>query len=758
MLLRTTLAMGLLAISGNAQGVNCTLLGQLDPHGTYNDIWGYAAPNGDEYALVGVTNGTSIVDVTNPTAPVERAFIPGANSSWRDIRTYGDRAYVVTEGDAGMQVISLTNPNSPFLIGVTGANEFGNAHNICIDTATGRIYIVGAGGGAGNPVFDASLNPDNPPLVGNALPAAAGNPNSTYFHDIQVENGFAYGAMIYNGEMRIMNTSTLPLPIESNIGTPGNFTHNCWPNAAGTICVTTDEVTGGLIKFFDISNKAAPVPLGQFTPNSASIVHNAFIVGNYCHVSWYTEGYRCIDISDPNNPVEVASYDTWPASSTGFNGAWGVYPFLPSGNVLINDISTGLYIVRPDLTDLQIAHTPLGDTFDEINPYPVTCSVTSSNPITSVALTYSVGGGASTTVVMTPTGTPDEYSASIPAQLAPTQIAYHINAIDTVSARRNPTGGDHTFFVGSVTQVFFDDVETDLGWTHGLVSNQDDWQRGTPNGASGTSGGAGWQDPPGAFSGSFVWGNDLAPSGFNGAYQNNTSNWLQSPTIPTGGVQGLHFRYRRWITLANGDQGRVLVNGNLIATVPANTRDTSWQWIDHDISAIANSAANLTLRFELVTNGNQVAGGWNLDDFEIYVESDCVPADFYGSGTAGTSFVTPNINRSGPPRLGSVSNITASGMLGGTTCFLVLGLAPANTPVFGITGLVDQATSVFSFAATGGFPGFGGTGSASFPLAVPNNPVFDNIDLYNQIVVFDAGGPGGTFAASRGMRSRVCIQ
>ncbi|HIE70577.1 MAG TPA: choice-of-anchor B family protein, partial [Planctomycetes bacterium] len=150
------------------------------------------------------------------------------------------------------------------------------------------------------------------------------------------------------GVLRIMDTSTaMPWTILSNTSTPNNFTHNAWPNATGTLCVTTDEQTGGVIKMFDITNKSNPIGLGQFTPNSSAIPHNAFIVGDKVHVSWYTEGYRCIDISDPNNPVEVASYDTWPGSSGGFNGCWGCYPFLPSGNILVSDRSTGLYIVRP---------------------------------------------------------------------------------------------------------------------------------------------------------------------------------------------------------------------------------------------------------------------------------------------------------------------------------------------------------------------------------------------------------------------------
>ena len=105
-MLRTTIAAGLLATLTQAQGVNCALLGTLDPQANYNDIWGYVAPNGDEYALLGCRDGTSVIDVSDPANPVERAFIPGAVSVWRDIRTYGSYAYVVTEATAGFQVIN----------------------------------------------------------------------------------------------------------------------------------------------------------------------------------------------------------------------------------------------------------------------------------------------------------------------------------------------------------------------------------------------------------------------------------------------------------------------------------------------------------------------------------------------------------------------------------------------------------------------------------------------------------------------------
>lgn len=738
-----------------AQGVNCQLLGTLNQHAPYNDIWGYAAPNGKEYALVGATTGTSVVDVTIPSAPVERAFIPGPTSTWRDIRTYSTYAYVVTEGGGGFQVIDLTNPDAPFLARTVGAADFGNCHNICVDLGTGRIYCVGTNNGS--PVYDGAANPSNPPLIGNLLPRNATNPNSTYFHDVCVENGFAYGAMIYNGVLRVMDLTALPAPILSNAGTPGVFTHNCWPNAAGTVCVTTDEVNGGVIKFFDITNKSAPIARGQFTPNSGSIPHNAFIVGNLCHVSWYTEGYRCVDISNPSNPVEVASYDTWPGASGGFNGAWGVYPFLPSGNVLVNDISTGLYIVRPQITDLAVQHTPLTDTVVEDVSYSVAASVTGTNPLSSVNLVYRIGNGSSVTVPMIPTGAPGLYAGSIPAQNAPQTVRYHIECQDSVGTRRSPSTGDHEFFVGTRVRAFFDDCEVDPGWTHGFVTGQDDWQRGAPAGRSGTSGGFAWTDPGNTYSGTSCWGTDLGGVGFNGSYQNNVSNWLQSPVIATNGIQGLHLRYRRWSSFNTGDTGRVLVNGVLVATVPSLTADAGWTLVDHDISAIANSASTLQLRFELLTNATNVAGGFQLDDIEVALDSDFVPANSYGIGTAGTGGFVPQLALNGTPRIGLTPSLEATQCLGGSLALVSVGFAPTSFPALGVQVLVDPTNGFFLSNTASGALGVGGVGAVSFPLSIPNDPFLDNLYVYTQAAAFDAGSVGGTLSASAGLRFRVCL-
>ena len=80
------------------------------------------------------------------------------------------------------------------------------------------------------------------------------------------------------------------------------------------------------------------------------------------------------------------------------------------------------------------------------------------------------------------------------------------------------------------------DFETpgDNGWTHVQVATQDDWQHDVPQGKGG--------DPSAAFSGSKVWGNDLGPTGFNGLYQPNVTNYLESPTLSMAGQSDVQDR------------------------------------------------------------------------------------------------------------------------------------------------------------------------------------------------------------------------
>ena len=130
--------------------LNSTLRSNLEYDDGVNDVWGYVAPDGTEYAIVGVLNGVSFVSLADPDNAVEVVRVPGDRSAWRDMKTYGEYAYVVAdEGNDGIVVYDLrflpdsvpTRQNQYQIPGF--APEFNQAHNIYIDETIGRAYTAG---------------------------------------------------------------------------------------------------------------------------------------------------------------------------------------------------------------------------------------------------------------------------------------------------------------------------------------------------------------------------------------------------------------------------------------------------------------------------------------------------------------------------------------------------------------------------------------------------------------------------------------
>ncbi len=358
---------GSLALAGalGAQSRNVTLLGTYNPSEFTNDVWGYTNPaNGKEYALVLTQSRTIVVDVTNPGAPAVRgqfsASLSGWRSSlWRDARTYGHYAYVVTEGGSGMQVIDLADPDNPqFVRTDTASVTWRNTHNISIDTDTGVCYVVGTRGGMH--LFDLNANPTDPPLIGSYT--------AEYVHDMQAQDGWAYLAEINRGTMRVLDVSNLPTIPSSGASIPVAVCHTSFPSRDNQYAVATSETTNVGMTFVDVRNKLNPISLGTWkTGSTQAIVHNAFFLDRVVHASYYSEGYQVLDASDPANPVRVGWYDTAPTHTSGYEGNWGCYPFLPSGNVLITDMDYGLFVFKPAASSANYGQPTAGNTTPEIH-------------------------------------------------------------------------------------------------------------------------------------------------------------------------------------------------------------------------------------------------------------------------------------------------------------------------------------------------------------------------------------------------------
>lgn len=312
---------------------NCELLSKRTHAGStgYAGVWGYAAPNGREFAVVGARNGTWIMETTDPRNPVEKAFITGPTSTWREIFGYREFLYVVTEAAGGVQIISMANPDSPVLVRNYTLSGWTNTHSVSVDRGAGKLYCNGTN--TGMRVFDLLPDPTNPVPITNWT--------TVYVHDSFIQNGWAYLSCINSGQLRIMNVSGLPTITQmSATSTPRTFTHNTWANSSDTLAVTTDERSDGFLQVYDVTNKSLPIALGRFSVAGAGI-HNAFIVDDkVAHVSWYGAGYRAVDLTNPASPTEIGYYDT--------ANAWGCYPFQPSGTIYISDIPStgGLFCVR----------------------------------------------------------------------------------------------------------------------------------------------------------------------------------------------------------------------------------------------------------------------------------------------------------------------------------------------------------------------------------------------------------------------------
>jgi len=137
---------------------------------------------------------------------------------------------------------------------------------------------------------------------------------------------------------------------------PGlGFAHSGWISKNGDYLFSmdeTDERTTGdntAIRILDVRDWSSPTVAAVWMGSNKTIDHNGYTVGDKYFFSNYERGLTILDVSDPLAPVEKAFFDTFPASDTAsFHGAWAVYPFLPSGNVLISNIdgAGGLYVLK----------------------------------------------------------------------------------------------------------------------------------------------------------------------------------------------------------------------------------------------------------------------------------------------------------------------------------------------------------------------------------------------------------------------------
>ncbi|HMQ68513.1 MAG TPA: choice-of-anchor B family protein [Ignavibacteria bacterium] len=327
---------------------NMYLLRNVNEHFTstlYSAIWGYAAPDGREYAILGCPTGTAFIDVTDSADIHEVDYLPGLTSSWREMKTYSHYAYIVSEAtNSKLQIVDLQYlPDSVHLVQTWGYTGYTRTHSI--SQAGNYLYLNGgnASSNGGIQILDVS-DPENPVKLGTWT--------TLYVHDCRVDNDTIYAANINNGKVSIINATN-----KSALSTVTTFNnlvgagpHNTALSQDKKRLFVTDEIGNApyLLKVWNITDRSNPVFVTSWQPTgiTSSIVHNIETYGNYGVIAHYSAGVRVINIADPDNPTEIAWYDTYPSNnSESYNGCWGVY-MLPSGKIIASDRQTGLYVLK----------------------------------------------------------------------------------------------------------------------------------------------------------------------------------------------------------------------------------------------------------------------------------------------------------------------------------------------------------------------------------------------------------------------------
>lgn len=336
------------------ENFNLDLLANQDFDELVADVWGFVGEDETEYAIIGLFNGTSILSLEDPSNPTEIAFIPGANSIWRDMHNWDGHVYTVADrGADGLLIVDMANaPDSISwtfwqpLIEIGGSTRFlERCHNIWIDEK-GYAYLSGCNLNSGGVIIiDLATDPKNPTFVGAA--------NNVYSHDNYVVNDLLYSADINAGQFSIQDVSDRENPSLLGVqNTTSNFTHNCWLSDDGNYLFTTDERPNAYVDAYDVSDPENIEYISSFRPktteNLGVIPHNVHYFNGFLVVSWYTDGIVIVDAHRPENMVKVGQYDTFLGGHGGFNGAWGAYPYLPSGLVLGSDRQSGLYVFEPE--------------------------------------------------------------------------------------------------------------------------------------------------------------------------------------------------------------------------------------------------------------------------------------------------------------------------------------------------------------------------------------------------------------------------
>jgi choice-of-anchor B domain-containing protein len=359
-----------------------------------SNVWGFVDLNDNrEYAVVGLSNGTAVVEVTDPVNPRQVATIPGPASAWREVKIYQEFhvptnryrafAYITTEAsNAGLQVINLGGLPATVTLATTlidtatqhtaYISNIDYSTNMALPDAQAFLWLAGSDVGNGSWRVYSLDNPAQPQFIRQAPDG------SEYVHDatslLITDERTTQCALAHNPceiyvdfnqntvDLWDVTDKTAPVRLSSTTYADASYTHSGWPTTDQRrifVHDETEEIRRGLftqIYTMNVDDLLNPFIVASYQGPDTTTDHNGYTKGSLLYVSHYRRGLVVFDASVPEALREVAHFDTFlvpAANSAGTDGAWGVYPFFPSGTVVVSDISNGLFVLRDLAADFS---------------------------------------------------------------------------------------------------------------------------------------------------------------------------------------------------------------------------------------------------------------------------------------------------------------------------------------------------------------------------------------------------------------------
>jgi len=338
-----------------------------------NDNWGWTDPEtGREYALIGRNDGTSFIDITDPTTPILIGDLPKTLNTprsqlWRDIKTYKGYAFIVADGAGahGMQVFDLARlrdvGDAPVLFEPDllyrgdGTNVVESTHNIIINEETGFAYLTNRGC-QGLHMVDIN-EPLNPTFVGCADTGSSHDAQCVTYEGPDADyQGREICLRMSGSRFQISDVTDKSNAVELSTATHPNpaYMHQGWLTEDQRYFIMNDEsdviagnapTTRTLI--WDVTDLEDPILAREFFGSDPASAHNLYVKGDFTYQANYKYGLHILDTSDPLNPVEVGKFDTAPyGDGPGFGGAWSNYPFFESGAIIVTSMQEGLFVLK----------------------------------------------------------------------------------------------------------------------------------------------------------------------------------------------------------------------------------------------------------------------------------------------------------------------------------------------------------------------------------------------------------------------------